>query len=259
MPTLAGLGTNCEFGGPVRESVERHAHTWIGSTPETLAANIDLATEALFTPEGRVRVTGAVDNFGAGHSFPTGISIRNAILWIRASLDGVPLAQVAGPVLPSFASDDVPGDQPGDLAGQPGKMFAKVLEGRINGTGPVVRPVLFIDAEAVHFDTLIPAGAIDTTEVEFALPPGFTGQGVVEVTATLLYRRGWRALAVTKGWTVDAHGGPIEIEIAEDTLLVPVQGVAVLEIPALTPFALAAFAALLALFGFSRLRLARRG
>ena len=30
----------------------------------------------------------------------------------------------------------------------------------------------------------------------------------------LLYRRAWRALAVTKGWTQTPQGGPIEIEVA---------------------------------------------
>jgi hypothetical protein len=256
MPTLAGVGQNCEFGGPDRESAERHAHTWIGSTPETLAANLDLATGAEFTPAGTVRVVARVDNFGAGHSFPTGISIRNAILWITATLDGQPLAQLSGPTIPWWGSDDVAGEQPGDLAGQPGKGFAKVLEGRINGVGPVVRPVLFIDAESVYSDTLIPSGAVDTAEVEFALPPGFFGAGNVEVTATLLYRRGWRALAVTKGWTVDAHGGPIEIEVARDELDVAVEGGTVLEIPAVSLRGLATMA--LALLALGAWNIARR-
>ena len=257
MPNLAGSGANCEFGGTERESAERHAHTWIGSTPETLQANLDLETGAEFTPERTVRVTAAVDNFGAGHSFPTGISIRNAILLVEATLNGQPLAQLSGPTIPFWASDDVPGDQPGDLAGRPGKGFAKVLEGRINGQGPVVRPVLFIDAEGVHSDTLIPSGAIDASELEFALPPGFSGPGEVAVTATLYYRRGWRALAVTKGWTVDAHGGPIEIEVARDELLVAVEGATAIEIPALGRGGLALLAAALALVALAALR-ARR-
>ena len=254
MPNLAGTGQNCEFGGADRESAERHAHTWIGSTPETLQANVDLETAAEFTPQRTVRVTAAVDNFGAGHSFPTGISIRNAILHVEATLDGQPLAQISGPVVPFWGSDDVPGDQPGDLAGRPGKGFAKVLEGRINGQGPVVRPVLFIDAEAVYSDTLIPSGAIDSSELEFALPGAFSGPGEVAVTATLLYRRGWRALAVTKGWTVDAHGGPIEIEVARDELAVPVEGAPALEIPALGRWGLALLATALAALGWAGLR-----
>ena len=254
MPNLAGVDANCEFGGPQRDSAERHAHTFVGSTPETLAGNLALTTDAVFDYSGTVRVTSSVDNFGAGHSFPTGISIRNAILLVEARMFGEPLAQIGGATIPSFASDDVPGEQPGDLAGRPGKMFAKVLEGRINGQGPVVRPVLFIDAEAVFSDTRILSGAIDTSEVEFILPEGFTGEGVVEVTTTLLYRRGWRALSVTKGWTVDAHGGPIEIEVARNELTVAVVGAPVVEIPALSPRGLALLAALLVAAGLVALR-----
>jgi hypothetical protein len=149
-------------------------------------------------PRRNVRVASAVDNFGAGHSFPTGISLRNAILWITATLDGQPLAQVAGPTIPFWASDDVPGDQPGDLAGQPGKGFAKVLEGRINGQGPVVRPVLFIDAERPLLTT-IPSGTVDTTEASSLCRPHRAREHGRGHRRPPLYRRAIRAIAVTKG------------------------------------------------------------
>ena len=254
MARIPGVGQNCEFGGPDRQTEERHTHTFVGSTPETLAANIALATTAAESGAGTVRVTSAVDNFGAGHDFPTGISLRNAILWITATLNGQPLTQVAGPTIPFWASDDVPGDQPGDLAGQPGKGFAKVLEGRINGQGPVVRPVLFIDAENVYSLTTIPSGTIDTTEVEFAIPPGTAPGSTVDVTAVLLYRRAWRAVAVTKGWTETTHGDPIEIEVARNETTLAVTGEGILEIPTLSGAGLATAAALLALAGFLALR-----
>ncbi len=254
MGNLAGEGQNCEFGGADRQSAERHTHTFIGSTPATLAANIALTTSVAEIAGGRVRVSSAVDNFGAGHDFPTGISIRNAILWITATIDGQPLTQVDGPTIPFWASDEVPGEQPGDLAGQPGKGFAKVLEGRINGQGPVVRPVLFIDAENVYTQTTIPSGAIDTTEVEFALPSDVAPGSEVEVTAVLLYRRAWRALAVTKGWTETTHGDPIEIEVARNEESLTLAGEGIVEIPALSRAGLASAAALLALAGFLALR-----
>ncbi len=250
MGTLAGIGQNCEFGGPDRESAERHAHTFIGSTPATLSANIALTTAVAETTDGRVRVTSAVDNFGAGHDFPTGISLRNAILWITASVNGQPLAQASGPTVPFWASDDVPGEQPGDLAGQPGKGFAKVLEGRINGQGPVVRPVLFIDAENVYSLTTIPSGTVDTTEVEFALPPGTAPGTTVDVTAVLLYRRAWRSLVMTKGWTETTHGDPIEIEVARNEESIAVTGGGIVEIPALSPAGLGIAALALAMAGW---------
>lgn len=256
MSRLAGIGQNCEFGGPDREGAERHTHTFVGATFETLAANLALTSAVEETGAGNIRVTSSVDNFGAGHNFPTGIPIRNAILWITATLAGQPLTQIAGPTIPFWASDDVPGDQPGDLAGQPGKGFATVLEGRINGQGPVVRPVLFIDAEGVYSQTTIPSGTVDTTVVEFTLPPGTPPGSTVEVTAVLLYRRAWRALAVTKGWTETTHGDPIEIEVARNEATIAVTEGGVVEIPALS-FAGLAFAAL-ALAGAALLVLRRR-
>ena len=171
---------------------------------------------------------------------------------ITANIGGEELVQVAGPQIPFWADDDEPGQQEGDFAGFPGKGFAKVLEGRINGEGPVVRPVLFIDAENVFSDTLIPSGATDVTEVQFELPPGSEGQ-LAEVSARLLYRRAYRALAVTKGWTETPQGGPIEIEVAANQLEVEVELGAV-EIPALGSVGLFALAALLGLAGFRGLR-----
>ena len=256
MARIPGVGRNCEFGGPDRQTDERHTHTFVGSTPETLSANIALATAVAETGSGALRVTSTVDNFGAGHDFPTGISVRNAMLWITATLNGQPLTQVAGPTIPFWGSDDVPGDQPGDLAGQPGKGFAKVLQGRINGQGPVVFPVLFIDAEGLYSQTTIPSGTTDTTVVEFAIPPGTPAGSAVEVTAVLLYRRAFRAVAVTKGWTETTHGDPIEIEVARNQATLTVTGGGIVEIPALQPAGLALAA--LALAGAALVALRRR-
>jgi hypothetical protein len=144
---------------------------------------------------------------------------------------------VSGPTIPFWADDNVPGKQEGDYAGEPGKGFARVLEGRINDQGPVVRPVLFIDGEAVYSETRIPSGAVDRTELEFALPPGAQAGDTVVVETRLLYRRAWRALAVTKGWTETPQGGPIEIEISStyDTIELT-QGGGGVAIPATGPF-----------------------
>jgi hypothetical protein len=258
MTNLEGVGENCEFGGPDRQSAERHFHGFVGSNAATLSANLALTTAVEETGAGLVRVTSSVDNFGAGHDFPTGISIRNAMLWVTATLDGQPLPQVSGPTIPFWGSDDVPGEQPGDLAGQPGKGFAKVLEGRINGQGPVVRPVLFIDAENVYSLTTIPSGTIDTSVFEFAVPSGTAPGSAVEVTAVLLYRRAWRALAVTKGWTTTTHGDPIEIEVARNEATLLVGGEGVVEIPALGRFGLGLIASSLAAAGVLLLRSRRR-
>ena len=210
MPEQQGNGF-IGTGGPLRPGSQRHSHAFIGATPQTLADNIDLRIE-LEQQDAQVVLRAEVEN-QCGHSFPTGISIRNALLVLDVRVNGVPLTQVSGPNIPFWGSDDVPGEQPGDFAGYPGKGFARVLEGRINGDGPVVRPVLFIDAEGVHSDTAIPSGDTDFSEYRFALAPGTAEGDLVEVEARLLYRRAWRALAVTKGWTQTPGGMPVEIEV----------------------------------------------
>jgi hypothetical protein len=225
MPGALAPGPLSLFGTPIRPGDQRHAHDFVGATLKQLQLSITLAANAAEVA-GQVRVQAQVTN-QSGHAFPTGISIRNALLVVSAARAGVPLAQTSGPTIPFWADDDVPGQQPGDHAGQPGKGFARVLEGRIDGTGPVVRPVLFIDAENEFSNTLIPSGQTDGTTVTFAFPPGAQAGDVIDVSVRLLYRRAFRATAVTKGWTQTPQGGPIEIEVAQQqfqvTLSTPVE------------------------------------
>lgn len=200
-------------GGPVRPASQRSTHRFIGATPERLADNIDLRVQV--KQQGwQLVVETEVEN-NCGHNFPTGIDIRNALLVIDARVDGEPLSQTGGEVLPFWASDDMPGEQPGDYAGWPGKGYAKVLEGRINGEGEVVRPVLFIDAEGVQSNTTLPSGQTDTNSFSFAIPSGLPSGTAIDVQVRLLYRRAWRALAVTKGWTQTPGGMPVEITVGE--------------------------------------------
>ncbi|MCB1054567.1 MAG: hypothetical protein KDD11_03545 [Acidobacteria bacterium] len=259
MPPADADGTVCVIGdSPVRAAEMRRSHAFVGATPTGLSDAILLSTDAA-DAAGLLTVDAQVTNQGAGHSFPTGVSIRNALLVIEATYQGVPLPQVSGPTVPFWADDDVAGQQPGDYAGAAGKGFAKVLEGRINGTGPTVRPVLFIDAEAVYSDSLIHAGATDLTSVQFLLPPEALPGETVEVSARLLYRRAYRSIAVTKGWQQTPQGGPIEIEVAAEQLTVPLveggqPGANVLEIPTAGPVGLLLLALLLAGSALRRLR-----
>ncbi len=211
MPSRGDTGS-IGSGGPERPAAQRHSHAFVGATPETLTANIDLRVALQRDAQG-VRVRAEVEN-RTGHAFPTGISIRNAVLVVEASIGGVPLTQISGPTVPFWGSDDVPGVQAGDLAGRPGKGFAKLLQGRINGQGAQVSPVLFIDAESA-VDTLIPSAAVDLSQYLFAVPTGTPESAEVQVETRLLYRRAWRALAVTKGWTETPGGMAVEIPVQQ--------------------------------------------
>ena len=222
MPSAETDGPISSLGGqPIRPAEQRRNHEFTGSTTETLSAAIDLDLEAGQDGD-EIAVTARVTNAGAGHDFPTGISIRNALLVIEARRDGELLDQVFGDTIPFYGSAEAT-DTDDDLAGHPGKGFARVLEGRINGQGPVVRPVLFIDAEGVWADTRIPSGETDTSEYRFAIGEA-PGNGTVEVSARLLYRRAWRDTVVTKGWTTTPAGGPIEIEVDARATEVEISG-----------------------------------
>jgi hypothetical protein len=211
MPEESGPGS-IVGGGIQRPASQRHRHTFVGAVPSTLAQAILLSTQVAQVGN-EIEVTVSVKNEGAGHAFPTGISIRNAILLVSAKKRaGAALAFASGATIPSWANDDVAGIAPGDLAGLPGKGFAKILSGRINGQGSVVTPVIFIDAEAA-VSSAIPSGTTDVSTYRFSLPAGVT-LADIDVDARLLYRRAFRALAVTKGWTQTPAGGPIEIEVA---------------------------------------------
>lgn len=215
MPTQSGSAV-IGSGGPSRPGSQRHAHTMIGATPPRLTQNILLRVQA--RQEGAQVVVDAEVENRCGHNFPTGISLRNALLVVDVRLDGVPLVQSGGGTVPWWADDDVPGVQPGDYAGWPGRGFAKVLAGRINGAGPQVAPVLFIDAEEVLEDSGIPSGGTDASSYRFTVPAGLAPGAQVEVDVRLLYRRAWRALAVTKGWTQTPGGMPVEIEVQRTQL-----------------------------------------
>lgn len=235
---------------PVRPAGQRHAHTFVGASPELLAQAVELDTSAELDGD-TVRVLANLTNL-VGHSFPTGVSVRNAILVISASIAGTPLVQTAGPTVPGWANDDVPGVQPGDLGGLPGTGFAKILEGRINGAGPPVSPVLFIDAETVLENSNLPSGQSRLTAVEFAVPPETPAGAQIDIEARLLYRRAFRALVVTKGWTQTPQGGPIEIEVEADRLTL-LNG-SILDIPTLGPGGLGLLIVALATAAFVVLR-----
>ncbi len=255
MPAADQPGPISSLGGqPERPAEQRRSHRFTGSTPTTLSEALALNVEAE-QENAELVVRAQVSNSGAGHHFPTGISIRNALLVVEARIDGQPLVQTGGEVIPFYGSaTDSSG--PDDLAGRPGKGFARVLEGRINGSGPVVRPVLFIDAEAVTSDTRIPSGQTDESLYRFDLS-GLTAAASAEVSVRLIYRRAWRDTAVTKGWTTTPTGGPIEIEVHRSDLSVGVAGTPPLPavpVPLMDRWALLLMMTglLLAAFGLSR-------
>ena len=214
MPTATTAGPVADpviGSAPTRPATQRHEHSFVGATPTTLAQAVSVAATSSVS-HGTLVVEASVTNVGAGHAFPTGISIRNAILLVQVTRNGVRLTQSAGPTVPWWADDEVAGTQAGDWSGWPGLGFAKILQGTVSGV--VTKPVLFVDADTVVENTLLAAGATATADLAFPLPANSQVGDVIAVEVSLLYRRAFRALAVTKGWTTTPQGGAIETEVA---------------------------------------------
>jgi hypothetical protein len=139
-----------------------------------------------------ITVSAKVTNSGAGHSLPTDHPARNILLVIRATDSrGEILELVEGPVIPAWAGE---GGDAADYAGRPGRGFARILEERWTGVAPTVA---YWNPTIVRTDTRILPLQSDSSEYRFHIQ----NSGAVHITARLIYRRAFRALAKTKGWT----------------------------------------------------------
>jgi hypothetical protein len=218
MPQASVAGTIADSDRPgaiVRPPDQIHAHQLRADASGNLADALVIGVQAQVSG-GIAQIDLALHNQGLGHAFPTGIALRNALLVLTLRRNGVALSQSSGPVLPWWADDNIAGVQSGDLAGQPGLGFAKVLQGRIGGQGATQRPVLFIDAESVSEDSVLAPGQSRSARLSFVLGIGAAPGDQVDIEARLIYRRAWRALAVEKGWTERIDGRPWEQIVASE-------------------------------------------
>ena len=139
-------------------------------------------------------------NDQAGHSVPTGVTLRNMILKIEATGPGnQSLTQTAGDSIDSLGGVGDPST--GHFADLPGKLFAKINQDVSGNQG-----VLFTEATSIILDTRIAALATDNTSVTFDIS-GIDGE--VNLAARLIYRRAPRAMVDAKGWSTDGLGRPL--------------------------------------------------
>lgn len=189
-----------EQGGLRRDPATIASHRMPGAADEPLlqeTLTLDLEAER---EEDSLSVTAAVTNTGAGHHVPTDSPLRQVLLVITVrGEDGALLAQTAGPTLPAWA---------GDLAGQPGTYFARILEEvwtEISPTGAYWNPTRELE------DTRLPALETAESAYTFAVPEG----EAVTVEAVLWFRRAFYDLMQQKDWDVP------DILMESETLTVP--------------------------------------
>jgi hypothetical protein len=153
-------------GGIERDARSLASHTTPGGTPEMLRRCLSIKASL---KQNVVMVEVLASQ--VGHRVPTGFIDRNLFLRVDAQdKDGKPLQQVAGPVLPEAVFD---------LAGTPGKLFAKLLT-----NGQSTKPIPFWRPDHESSDTRLWPGQADHVRFEF--------DGPIEVVrVALYYQRLW--------------------------------------------------------------------
>ena len=180
-----------EKGGLYRDLDQIHQHRMPGASDELFlqsAINLDVLVEAVGE---ELLVTARVTNTGAGHHFPTGSPLRQALLVLRATDGGGrALRLVEGSVLPPWA---------GDVAGEAGRGFAKILRDTLTGEEPTFSHWRMV--ELVE-DTRIAAQATASSTYHFSVADDGDShaEGPFQVEVQLIYRRAFQQLQAWKGW-----------------------------------------------------------
>ncbi len=188
----------------VRDPSQVRSHEFPGTTLAMLQSAVTLRAFSQ-VENGMLVVRVDVSNSGAGHSVPTGVTLRNLILVVTPTTsDGTVLAQQdsnsgGGPRVPDWGGAGT--DDPTNFAGKPGKGFARVLVDE-----NLIENVLFTEA-VNEFDNRIAAGATDTSTYGFALPKDWQKRDV-RVATQLWYRRAFKPLADQRKWTLPLNGNP---------------------------------------------------
>jgi hypothetical protein len=117
-----------------------------------------------------------------GHCVPTGFVDRQLLVVVEAfAADGRPLPANSGPLLPPAAGKE--------LAGRPGRLYAKLLKD-FEGHSPAP----FWRADPRTVDNRLVPGEPDRLELTFPA-------AVDHLRVRLLYRRFWQEVADAKGWS----------------------------------------------------------
>jgi hypothetical protein len=174
-----------EQGGFRRDPVGIHNHQMPGAGDETLLKNAVSMTTTATAESSQIVVNVDITNDKTGHHVPTGVPLRQMLLVVEAQdADGNRLLLQEGAELPAWT---------GNLAGQPGRYYAKILEDEWTGETPTA--AFWRDIRLVE-DTRLPALATDTGHYIFVAPE----HSPVTVKTQLIFRRAFQKVMEQKGW-----------------------------------------------------------
>lgn len=180
--TPTGMLTNLApgKGGIPRDPLTLSNHRFLDTDLTTMLRRCLQLSVKLEASKESVRIEATVIAEQVGHRVPTGFVDRHLLLVVEAlDKDGNLVKPANGPLLPKEA---------GNLAGQPGRLFAKQLRDFDGNT-----PVPFWRAQPDVTDTRLHPGQKNRTLFTFRAH-------VAHVRLRLLYRRFWQETAEAKGW-----------------------------------------------------------
>src|SRR6185437_6907330 len=169
-------------GGIERDPRALSNHRFFDESQETMLRRAVKVSATFERSAGGVRARVRVRAEGVGHRLPTGFIDRHLVLVAEGQgADGRTLAALSGPRLPALAGLE--------LAGQPGRLYARVLRD-FDGHSPTP---FWLAAPDPPPDTRLVPGKIE--EMTFEFPPTLT-----RLCVRILYRRFWPEVARAKHW-----------------------------------------------------------
>jgi hypothetical protein len=166
------------------DSIPSHFQLGLGDV-NFMEATLDLEADYEVV-EGVLQLKVRLTNATAGHHVPTDHPGRHLILLVRAlGEDGEPLPIMDGETLPDWI---------GDLAGEPGMVFAKVLSDARTGTYPAVD---YWNPTLIQRDNRIPANQSAAAHFTFEM-----ADTPITIQIQVIFRRMFQPIAEIYGWTL---------------------------------------------------------
>ncbi len=173
-----------------RDPASISTHHFAASIDESfLRSSVEIDVDARREKEC-VRATITVRPKNVGHCLPTGSPDRHLVLVVRATdAAGAELRQTSGLTIGSEGG--VGSLAAGNLSGQPGTIFGKLLRGPAGES-----PAPFWRAVAVEKDSRLRPD--EPAELQFTFDR--SSDGPVRLSVSLIYRRFYKLTAAEKGW-----------------------------------------------------------
>ncbi len=182
-------------GGMQRDPMTIFSHLMPGASDPNLLNNAVKLEVNTNIRGNTILVEVTVANDRTGHHVPTDSPLREMILLVEAvDVAGNALPLLSGQTIPEWGGVGDPAE--GYYAGQPGKIYSKVLRELWTDVYPTAA---YWNPTTVVSDNRLAALASDVTRYTFEK----ASDGMVSINVSLRLRRAFKELMIQKGWDVD--------------------------------------------------------